>query len=254
MFEHQTHTRDDQRLYRNLDEQPWTGKVVSFHSNGKREFEKLYRNGQLEGPSTWWSDQGWRRHERTYFEGKLHGSWVEWHKLGNPRQEQIYQHGVETFRRGWWPSGQRHFEAWYRDGSEMARQVWDEQGKLTHSIGTLPKTPSPPPPLPRRNAQATQPEIIAPPHPAPTPPGASTTTPPQKQVPGQKKRAPASWAQLEKRGRVYYLKGDPNPFTGTAAMVTPDGARQWLVEFQKGVLISIGEIKNPPAPSAPGQP
>jgi len=231
----QTVTRGDGLLYLIDAKQPWTGKVVEFHPNDQKAFEKQYHDGRLEGYSVWWTEQGKIQHQRTYRNGRLHGSWVQWTTMGIPKQEQVYENGAEIYRRGWWPNGQVHFIAWMQGGVEAGRKVWAEDGEIAQVTGSIPEKPLPP--RPRLDSGY--------PHVAPESPRVHA---PENRAKKPTKKAHATWAQLEKRGDNYYLKGEKVPYSGTAAMAAPDGKRRWIIEFSLGKLISIGESKIPKDP------
>ena len=249
----ETIVRDDQRLYRLNDAVPWTGKVVGFYPNGRKEFELRYREGLREGLSNWWSNEGWIKHERTYSAGKLHGSWIEYYKSGKPRQEQYYQHGKEIYRRGWWPNGQLNFEIEFEANIEKYRKVWNEEGQTTQETGKPTHTSQSRPPLPRQASprvarvplDTPKPARKKDPPPNPIPPSLVPPNPanvapkivnpkiiaPPKQPPGA-----VSWNELKQRDGLYYLKNQKKPFTGNAILVAPNGGRQWTVTLRNGIL------------------
>ena len=47
------------------------GKWTSWHSNGKKWYEKTYKDGKSDGLHTNWHSNGKKRYEKTYKDGKM---------------------------------------------------------------------------------------------------------------------------------------------------------------------------------------
>ena len=141
-----------------------TGKLVDFHPNGQKRFEKSMINGLSDGNATWWDDAGRTTHQRTYQAGLLHGSWIEnYSSTGRKKQEQVYQDGVETMRRGWWPNGMKRFEVELLEGVEKSRALFDHEGKpIGKSASPTPtEEEEPPQPKPSLQAPSTLPSVAS---------------------------------------------------------------------------------------------
>jgi len=160
----QTRLHSNGRMYDLRSGKMVTGKLVDFHPNSQKRFEKSMINGLSDGNATWWDDAGRTTHQRTYQAGLLHGSWTEYYSsTGRKRQEQVYQDGVETMRRGWWPNGMKRFEVELLEGVEKSRALFDQEGK---PIGkSAPPTPTeeeePPQPKPILQAPSTLPSVAS---------------------------------------------------------------------------------------------
>ena len=57
-----------------------------FHPNGKNKTRHTYKAGKLDGPSTWWYDNGQKESEAIYRDGKVIQDTIEhWNRDGTPK-------------------------------------------------------------------------------------------------------------------------------------------------------------------------
>ena len=81
------------------DSPPENGKHVIYYGNGQKEYEAHYKNGKLDGLSTWWYKNGQKNRESHYKNGKLDGLSTRWGSNGQKWIEQDYKDGVEISRK-----------------------------------------------------------------------------------------------------------------------------------------------------------
>ena len=66
---------------------------VSYYPTGQKEYSAEYLNGQLDGTSRHWSEDGLLISESKYSNGKLHGIWKQYYANGNIKYESHFFHG-----------------------------------------------------------------------------------------------------------------------------------------------------------------
>jgi hypothetical protein len=124
-----TYTGPSGVLYSSKNNAPCRGILVDFYPNGRKKSEINYIDGLREGSAQWWAITGRLKHIRNYHKGQLSGSWTEYYEGSlQKRQEHLYDNGTEVMRRGWWPNGEKKFEASFLNGNEKSRQSWDALG------------------------------------------------------------------------------------------------------------------------------
>jgi antitoxin component YwqK of YwqJK toxin-antitoxin module len=77
------------------------GLLVSFHENGQKYYEAVYKNGNIEGSYQYWYENGQKSCEGMYKNGKLDGIWLGWYTNGQKVCEGIYKGGKKV---GEWKS------------------------------------------------------------------------------------------------------------------------------------------------------
>ncbi|SVE32695.1 uncharacterized protein METZ01_LOCUS485549, partial [marine metagenome] len=161
IYAKQTRLHSNGKMYEVRSGKLVNGKLVDFHSNGQRRFEKGMVNGLSEGNAIWWDEAGRITHQRTYQAGLLNGFWIEYYpSIGRKKQEQLYENGVETLRRGWWPNRMKRFEVEFVDGVEKSRVLWDQEGK---PVGrSVPPTPTEEPAPSKPSLKGPAPPSVAP--------------------------------------------------------------------------------------------
>jgi len=98
--------KDDDLAYREGDDKPFTGAVVT-------------------------RDKEWRpRYFGYYFEGKLHGPETRWYSDGKLKRIFDYNHGEKTRHREWFENGLPKLDAMTKDGIAYGRHIkYDETGR-----------------------------------------------------------------------------------------------------------------------------
>ena len=109
----------------------FSGKVYSNHMGGNKKLEGSYKDGEKEGLSTRWYDNGQKEQEETYKDGKEDGLYTKWYESGQKRSEGTYKDGeLDGLRTGWYESGQKRSERTFKDGKSIYIKLWNEGGYL----------------------------------------------------------------------------------------------------------------------------
>ena len=86
---------------------PFTGKAVSFYSNGEKEWEGNYKDGKLEGFTKWWYENGQKGMEGNWRDGKKEGLWTDWYENGQKQVERNYKDGKLMEAKSLKPNGEK---------------------------------------------------------------------------------------------------------------------------------------------------
>ena len=100
-------------------ETPYTGRVVSKHPNGQKQFEWTFKDGKKEGTGTWWHENGQKLSEVAYKDGKQEGTFTAWHENGQKQNECTYKEGKREGPYTWWHENGRRNR---RGPSKMANK------------------------------------------------------------------------------------------------------------------------------------
>ncbi len=105
--------------------------LQTWHENGQKCAEGIFKNGKEEGVWTYWYDNGQKNYTGMFKNGKEEGVWKYWHYNGHKKAERIYKdgekEGVWTF---WYGSGQKKAEGIYKDGEkEGVWTYWYDNGQ-----------------------------------------------------------------------------------------------------------------------------
>jgi antitoxin component YwqK of YwqJK toxin-antitoxin module len=120
------------------------GYWVFWYENGQKMQESIFRDGELEGPSTLWYENGQKKEESTFRNGKLKGPSTFWYENGRKEAEGEYRDAKQSGKRGdtgilkdgrhgywvfWYANGQKKQESTFKDGkSEGPYAEWYENG------------------------------------------------------------------------------------------------------------------------------
>ncbi len=69
------------------------GAYTRWHDNGRKEYEGVYVDGELEGVETTWHKNGQKWIEAHYVGGKKHGPRYIWHETSTKIKEEHYVNG-----------------------------------------------------------------------------------------------------------------------------------------------------------------
>ncbi|NBU68629.1 MAG: hypothetical protein EBS49_03255 [Verrucomicrobia bacterium] len=73
-----------------------SGRVETWHENGKKKGVGSFQNGQRDGTFVVWWPNGKKRAETNYRKGIPEGCWTEWDEEGNKLRQAWFQNGKET--------------------------------------------------------------------------------------------------------------------------------------------------------------
>jgi len=88
------------------------------------------KQGRKEGPETWWYPNGTRKYAAVNREGFREGKFTAWYPDGKLWYEGFEQRGKpESTLTYWYPNGKIKSQALFRDGIQLERQDFDEDGR-----------------------------------------------------------------------------------------------------------------------------
>jgi len=110
----------------------FTGKYVEYSENGQKKLENHYKNGKLDGLSTFWHESGDKQWEGYFRDGKKEGFVSGWYENGQRIFEGNYRDGKEEgLFFYWYENGQKKWEIINKNGTEVTRDEWDKEGIFT---------------------------------------------------------------------------------------------------------------------------
>ena len=102
-----TLVRKDGLYYASDANEPYSGKVVFYHDDGKKKKEGTFKDGKEDGLYTEWYENGQKDYEGTYKDGELNGEWTYWHENGQKSDEITYKDGKEIDYKAWDSDGNK---------------------------------------------------------------------------------------------------------------------------------------------------
>jgi len=106
-------------LYAPGEQQPFTGRKVSLHSNGQKEEEGEVKAGNRAGAWTQWYADGQKLSEGLYKHGRKTGKWTQWYESGRKAREATYD------------------EVRNSDGDCLEATYWDLAGRVVVQGGSV---------------------------------------------------------------------------------------------------------------------
>ncbi len=112
----------------------YDGTFTSFHDNGAKSYEQHYANHVAHGPDTGWQPDGTLSYTALYRDGKQDGKWVHWHTNGKKHSETNYANGKYHGRVTYWhENGQIGSVNEYKDGVKHGVEAsWKPNGQLQY--------------------------------------------------------------------------------------------------------------------------
>ena len=89
----------EDRKFLDLDGKPYTGFYTNYYDRVNDQqgyFEEYYKDGKLNGLSTWWHENGQKQNEDHYKDGKLNGLSTCWHENGQIEGEGFFKDGIQV--------------------------------------------------------------------------------------------------------------------------------------------------------------
>ena len=89
----------EDRKFLDLDGKPYTGFYTNYYDRVNDQqgyFEEYYKDGKLNGLSTWWYENGQKEIENHYKDGKLNGLGTCWHENGQIEGEGFFKDGIQV--------------------------------------------------------------------------------------------------------------------------------------------------------------
>jgi antitoxin component YwqK of YwqJK toxin-antitoxin module len=113
----------------------YQGASVAYHDNGKISVEQHYIYHMANGAGTGWYADGAKSYAGQYRDGKQVGHWIHWYPNGQKHAEDNYNKDgrLKGLHATWYPNGQQSLEVHYRDGVKHGIEAaWNEQGVLQY--------------------------------------------------------------------------------------------------------------------------
>ena len=115
-------------------ETPYTGKVFTLRKNGKKWWEKNYKDGKRDGLVVEWHENGKKSQEVNWKDGKKEGLNVKWHDNGQKQYEANFKdHKLDGLTTSWHKNGQKRSEVNYKDGELISKKYWNSKGEPVDS-------------------------------------------------------------------------------------------------------------------------
>ncbi len=123
-------------IYRQGEESPFTGVFALFMGDWIQYIE-TYKNGKLDGESSWYSQNGTQILLEQYQAGKLHGNQLSYYENGNPKAEVMYDKGKITGVISFSKDGKEIHKSIFNNGTGIWKLYWEngnvlEVGKYTN--------------------------------------------------------------------------------------------------------------------------
>lgn len=104
-----------------------------YYNPGKRPkyIIRVDKDGRKNGLETWWHPTGNKKYEATNRDGVREGEFTAWYPDGKLWYQGYEYHGKpESTLTYWYPNGKMKSEALFRDGIQLERKDYDEEGRF----------------------------------------------------------------------------------------------------------------------------
>ena len=107
----------------------WNGLWREWYENGQLKWTGTYKDEKEVGLWRGWYENGQLESEGNYKDGEWDGLWRGWYENGNKRGEWNWKDGGwDGLQRHWHENGQLWFEINSKNGEEISKKCWDENG------------------------------------------------------------------------------------------------------------------------------
>jgi hypothetical protein len=102
------------------------GKYLTLSESGQKSSEQNYRNGKIEGRTTYWHENGKKSSQGLYHDNYPVGTWVHWYKNGRKESSCNYVNGEREGACLWWDDrGRKADSVEYIHGKPRAIAEWE---------------------------------------------------------------------------------------------------------------------------------
>lgn len=103
-----------------------------FYEGTKPKYTiEVDKDGRKHGKETWWHPDGKVKYEAVNMHGARDGRFTAWYPAGTKWYEGFERHGKpESTLTYWYSNGKMKSQALYRDGIQLERKDWDENGRF----------------------------------------------------------------------------------------------------------------------------
>jgi len=119
----------DGLIYQTGTQNPYTGKIESFYTDGKKNFVKNYSDGKLNGTTTHWFENGQKRIELNFRDNLTHGEFNEWYENGQLKEKSFFENAMQTGEYiSYHSNGQIRTKRIYMSGEKLREENWNPDG------------------------------------------------------------------------------------------------------------------------------
>ncbi len=106
------------------------GRSMLWHDNGQKESEATFKDGEQDGLETEWYENGQKKSEETWKDGKADGPATMWHENGQKAFEATFKDGkMDGPATGWHENGQKAAEGILKDAEFVSGKYWNSKGE-----------------------------------------------------------------------------------------------------------------------------
>jgi antitoxin component YwqK of YwqJK toxin-antitoxin module len=111
------------------------GKSIGYYENGNLRYDISYKDDEKDGVAKFYHPNGKLKQIGHYSEGSLSGSWTDYNERGDLASNYYYLNGdLEGFNEMYHANGKLDYEEVYHNGWLTAVNVYDTTGKKIHTV------------------------------------------------------------------------------------------------------------------------
>jgi antitoxin component YwqK of YwqJK toxin-antitoxin module len=101
-----------------------------LYSNGQKKSESIYKDGKLDGVTTYWHTNGQKKSKSIYKDGKMNRLTTGWYENGQKNTEGNFKDGKrDGLHTTWYKSGQKKSELNFKGGQLWTAVAWKPNGE-----------------------------------------------------------------------------------------------------------------------------
>ena len=122
-----------------------TGPQMGYYEPKHPKYSiEMDKEGHKQGKEIWWYPNGIKKYEAVNMSGFREGIFTAWYSDGKKWYEGMERHGKpESTLTYWHPNGHMKSKALFRDGIQLERQDYDEDGHILVARGLVAKEATP---------------------------------------------------------------------------------------------------------------
>ena len=117
-----------------VDNEPCTGKFITYHDNGKIKMEAFFNDGMKDGETKIYFENGGLNEIRNYKNNEMNGIWLTFNMNGKKVSEASYKNGKKDGHWYVWnEEGNMLYELCYKNGEKTGTwKNYDENGLVVN--------------------------------------------------------------------------------------------------------------------------
>jgi hypothetical protein len=110
----------------------YSGTYIEYFPSGSVQIEMNVLNGEKQGNTTLYFENGQKRELRSFKANKMDGTWITWNESGVRIAEATYRDGIKHGKWGIWDeNGTHRYEMFYTNGEKSGLwTIWDQDGNV----------------------------------------------------------------------------------------------------------------------------